>query len=63
MREKTENARNVFVVEMNLGQVTAQVKQTVSRPDRVFLVNRVDGSLITPTDIGAIMRVIEGRGV
>ena len=63
VREKTEHARNVFVVEMNLGQITAQVKQAVSRPDRVFLINRVDGTLITPTDIGSIMRVIEGRGV
>ena len=44
-------------------QITAQVKQAVSRPDRVFLINRVDGTLITPTDIGSIMRVIEGRGV
>ena len=63
VQSKTERARNIFVVEMNMGQVTAQVKQAVSRPDRVFLVNRVDGSLVTPTDIGAIMRVIEGRGV
>ncbi len=63
VRAKTENARNVFVVEMNMGQVAAQVKQAVSRPDRVFLINRVDGVLITPTDIGNIMRVIEGRGV
>lgn len=63
VREKTEHARNVFVVEMNLGQITAQVKQAVARPDRVFLINRVDGTLITPTNIGNIMRVVEGRGV
>lgn len=62
VREKTARARNVFVVEMNMGQVMAQVKQAVQRPDRVFLVNRMDGHLVTPTDIGKVMRVIEGRG-
>ncbi len=62
VREKTANARNVFVVEMNMGQVKAQVKQVVKNPDRVFLVNRVDGQMVTPTDIGKVMRVIEGRG-
>lgn len=62
VREKTAHARNIFVVEMNMGQVTTQVKQVVHRPDRVFLVNRMDGIMVTPTDIGKVMRVIEGRG-
>lgn len=62
VREKTARARNVFVVEMNMGQIMAQVKQVVQRPDRVFLVNRMDGVMVTPTDIGKVMRVIEGRG-
>ena len=62
VREKTVRAKNVFVVEMNMGQMLAQVKQVVQRPDRVFLVNRMDGHLVTPTDIGKVMRVIEGRG-
>ena len=62
VREKTANARNIFVVEMNMGQVKAQVRQVVKHPDRVFLVNRMDGHLVTPTDIGKVMRVIEGRG-
>ena len=39
-----------------------RVRQAAWKPDRVFLVNRVDGQLITPTDIGKGMRVIEGRG-
>jgi len=63
VREKTANAKNVFVVEMNMGQVMAQVKQAVDNPDHVYLVNRVDGTLVTPTDIGNVMRVIEGKGV
>ena len=62
VREKTSHARNIFVVEMNMGQITTQVKQVVQRPDRVFLVKRLDGVLVTPTDIGKVMRVIEGRG-
>ncbi len=45
-----------------MGQITTQVKQVVQRPDRVFLVNRMDGIMVTPTDIGKVMRVIEGRG-
>ena len=52
----------MYVVEMNMGQVCAQVRQAVPRPDDVFLINRVDGQLITPTDIGNVMRVVEGRG-
>lgn len=62
VREKTARAKNVFVVEMNTGQMLAQVKQAVSCRDKVFLVNRLDGQLVTPADIGKVMRVIEGRG-
>ncbi len=62
VREKTANAKNVFMVEMNMGQVLQQVKAAVKNPDRVFLVNRMDGMMVTPTNIGAIMRIIEGRG-
>jgi len=62
VREKTAKARNIFVAEMNMGQITTQVKQVVQRPDRVFLVNRMDGLMLNPTDIGKVMRVIEGRG-
>lgn len=62
VREKCANARNIFVVEMNMGQLLAQVKQALPRRDRVFLVNRMDGNLVTPTDIGKVMRIIEGRG-
>ncbi|MDL2207523.1 2-oxoacid:acceptor oxidoreductase subunit alpha [Desulfovibrio sp. OttesenSCG-928-M16] len=62
VKEKTAHARNIFVVEMNMGQVRDQVKHAVNHPDRVFLVNRLDGMLVTPTDIGKVMRIIEGRG-
>ena len=48
VRDRTEGARNVYVVEMNMGHIMAQVRQAAWKPDRVFLVNRVDGQLITP---------------
>lgn len=63
VREKCEGAKAVLVVEMNLGQVLAQVKAAVRKPGRVFLANRIDGQLITPSDIKRLLRVIQGRGV
>ena len=63
VREKTRNAEYVVVVEMNMGQVLQSVKASVERPERVFLANRVDGTLITPIDIRNILRLIQGKGV
>jgi 2-oxoglutarate ferredoxin oxidoreductase subunit alpha len=63
VREKCANARTVIVVEMNMGQVLAAVKQAVDNPESVFLANRIDGVLIQPVDITGIMRIIQGRGV
>ena len=61
--EKCENARLIMVVEMNMGQVLTQVKQAVSRPERVMLANRIDGGFITPDDIRKILRLVQGKGV
>lgn len=63
VREMCENARSVVVVEMNMGQIMAAVKQAVDQPERVFLANRIDGVFITPQDIMNILRIIQGRGV
>lgn len=63
VREKCDHAKAVLVVEMNMGQVMAQVKAAVKKPNRVFLANRIDGQLITPADIKRLLRVIQGRGV
>ncbi len=63
VREKCAEAKVVLVVEMNMGQVMAQVKAAVDRPGRVFLANRIDGQLVTPSDIKKVLRVIQGRGV
>jgi 2-oxoglutarate ferredoxin oxidoreductase subunit alpha len=63
VREKCADAKAVLVVEMNMGQVLTQVKAAVKKPNRVFLANRIDGQLITPSDIKRLLRVIQGRGV
>jgi len=63
VREKCRDAVSVCVVEMNMGQVMQAVKTAVDDPGKVFLANRIDGNLITPTDIRGILRLIQGRGV
>ncbi len=61
--EKCINAKHIVVVEMNMGQILREVKRAVERPERVFMANRIDGVFITPKDIRAILRVIQGKGV
>ena len=63
VREKCANAKSIIVVEMNLGQIITQVKNAVDNPRNVFLANRIDGELISPTDIKSILRMIQGKGV
>ncbi len=63
VREKCKDAKAVLVVEMNMGQVLTQVKAAIDSPEKVFLANRIDGKLITPSDIKRLLRVIQGRGV
>lgn len=63
VREKCARAKAVIVVEMNMGQVLTQVKSAVDQPGKVFLANRIDGKLVTPSDIKGILRVIQGRGI
>ncbi len=63
VREKSKKARYVVVVEMNMGQVLQSVRESVEKPERVFLSNRVDGVMITPVDIRNILRLIQGKGV
>ena len=61
--EKCANADSIVVVEMNMGQITRDVKLAVRNPERVFLANRIDGVFITPGDIKNIHRLIQGKGV
>ena len=48
---------------MNTGQICQMVRNAVPQPDKVFLANRVDGVLITPTDIKTQLRMVSGKGV
>jgi len=63
VHEKCKRAQYVIVVEMNMGQVLQSVKMSVERPERVFLANRVDGTLITHLDIRNVLRLVQGKGV
>jgi 2-oxoglutarate/2-oxoacid ferredoxin oxidoreductase subunit alpha len=61
--QKCKNATYVIVVEMNMGQIVKEVRQAVTYPERVYLANRVDGQMITPTNIKELLRIIQGKGV
>ncbi len=63
IREKCEKAHYIIVVEMNMGQILREVKNAVNFPEKVFLANRIDGSLISDDDIRNILRIIQGKGV
>jgi 2-oxoglutarate ferredoxin oxidoreductase subunit alpha len=63
IRELCSEAKYIVVAEMNMGQVMKEVQCAVDDPDRVFLANRVDGNMITPTDIKNVLRLIKGKGI
>jgi 2-oxoglutarate ferredoxin oxidoreductase subunit alpha len=63
VREYVAKAEVVGVVEMNMGQLINSVKLAVDNPRRVYLINRVDGRLITDKDIKRTLRVLQGEGV
>ncbi|MCP4401230.1 MAG: 2-oxoacid:acceptor oxidoreductase subunit alpha [bacterium] len=60
--EKCAGADYIVVVEMNMGQITRDVKLAVRNPERVFLANRIDGVFINPGDVERIHRLIQGKG-
>ena len=63
VRDYVGKAEVVGVVEMNMGQLINSVKLAVDNPRRVYLINRVDGRLITDKDIKKTLRVLQGEGV
>jgi len=63
IREKCEKVHYILVVEMNMGQILREVKNAVHFPEKVFLANRIDGSLISDDDIRNILRIVQGKGV
>ena len=63
VRRLCADADTIPVVEMNMGQVSREVRRVLPNPERVFLANRYDRELVTPTDIRNIMRLVRGEGV
>ena len=63
VRECTQNAELIAVVEMNVGQLTQSVKLAVGSGKRVHLINRIDGQMINDKDIKRILRILQGRGM
>lgn len=58
-----QESKLVAVVEMNMGQILQAVQLSVQEPDRVFLINRIDGEFITHADIINALRLFQRRGV
>jgi 2-oxoglutarate ferredoxin oxidoreductase subunit alpha len=63
INQYTHRVQLIGVVEMNMGQVTQMVKMNIERPERVALINRIDGVLISDRDIKSTLRIIQGRGI
>lgn len=63
VRRHTEHAEVIGVVEMNMGQLVQAVRLAVKKPQRVYLINRIDNRLITDKDIRQTLRAIQGKGV
>ncbi|MBM4320138.1 MAG: 2-oxoacid:acceptor oxidoreductase subunit alpha, partial [Deltaproteobacteria bacterium] len=62
VRERCARARFVAVVEMNMGQIVREVQRVAEDKDRIFLINQVNGVLISPEAILRAIRMIRGRG-
>ena len=56
VEEKCAGARHVVVVEMNMGQISREVKRVNSTAARVVKHNRVDGQSITPAELYDALR-------
>jgi 2-oxoglutarate ferredoxin oxidoreductase subunit alpha len=63
IRELCRRAKYIVVAEMNMGQVMKEVQCALEGAGQVFLANRVDGNMITPTDIKNVLRLIKGKGI
>ncbi len=57
--EKVLNtSKTVIVPEMNMGQVSREVKRVNKGPTRIFTINKVDGTIITPEEILARIKEV-----
>jgi len=46
-----QTSKTIIVPEMNMGQISREVKRVNKTDAKVFTINKVDGSIITPEDI------------
>jgi 2-oxoglutarate ferredoxin oxidoreductase subunit alpha len=46
-----QTSKTIIVPEMNMGQISREVKRVNSGTAKIFTLNRVDGGMITPQDI------------
>jgi 2-oxoglutarate ferredoxin oxidoreductase subunit alpha len=50
--EKVLNTSKILIVpEMNMGQISREVKRVNRGISKVFTINKVDGTIITPPEI------------
>jgi 2-oxoglutarate ferredoxin oxidoreductase subunit alpha len=57
-----QTSKIVLVPEMNMGQISREVKRVNRGLAKVFTLNKVDGTIITPEEIlGRIMEISDGR--
>jgi 2-oxoglutarate/2-oxoacid ferredoxin oxidoreductase subunit alpha len=53
-----QRSKTVIVPEMNMGQISREVKRVNRGGSKVFTINRVDGKIITPQDILARIKEV-----
>ena len=54
-----EKVKAIVVPEMNMGQLKLEVERVVAGKTRVIGVNKVDGELVTPDEIMAVVKGVE----
>ncbi len=57
VKKACDKAKDVFVVEMNMGQIVGEVQRISETPKEIKQINKYDGYIITPKDI---VSAIEG---
>jgi 2-oxoglutarate ferredoxin oxidoreductase subunit alpha len=64
MRQAVERlatqAETLIVPEMNMGQISREVKRVTEGKAKIASLNRVDGNLITPNEI--LGKILEAQG-
>lgn len=46
-----QKSRTIIVPEMNMGQISREVKRVNKGPAKIFTINKIDGTIITPEEI------------